>query len=171
VPGGIGGAKVDEGEPALPKMTAQERRARIDVLAEENAYRRLHEMENPQNGEHFLEKHGAQTTLQSQFERAMTGRNPTTGVIETYIGGSKDGEPKIPSAATHFLSHRDQLNAIYRSKLILRQTDLQTSRRPMDMGKIVGEGYTKEGVYGQQRNAVVILRANGDTITSYTDFD
>ncbi|MFJ5239837.1 type IV secretion protein Rhs, partial [Pseudomonas neuropathica] len=171
VPGGIGGAKVDKGEPALPKMTAQERRARIDVLAEENAYRRLHEMENPQNGEHFLEKHGAQTTLQSQFERAMTGRNPTTGVIETYIGGSKDGEPKIPSAATHFLSHRDQLNAIYRAKLILRQTDLQTSRRPMDMGKIVGEGYTKEGVYGQQKNAVVILRANGDTITSYTDFD
>ncbi|MBH3446472.1 RHS domain-containing protein, partial [Pseudomonas moraviensis] len=171
VPGGIGGAKVDDGEPALPKMTAQERRARIDELAEENAYRRLHEMENPQNGEHFLEKHGAQTTLRSQFERIMTGKNPTTGVIETYTGGSHHGEPKIPSAATHFFSHRDQLNAIYRAKLIFRQTNLQTSRRPMDMGKIIGEGYTRDGIYGQQRKAVVILRANGDTVTSYADFE
>ncbi|VVN66436.1 hypothetical protein PS718_00126 [Pseudomonas fluorescens] len=171
MPGGIDGAKVDDGEPALPKMTAEQRRERIDELAEENAYRRLHEMENPQNGEHFLEKHGAQTTLQSQFERITSGKNPTTGVVETYIGGSKDGEPKIPSAATHFLSHRDQLNAIYRAKLILRQTNLQISKRPMDMGKIIGEGYTKDGVYGQQTKAVVILKANGGTVTSYADFD
>ncbi|MGN4049999.1 RHS repeat-associated core domain-containing protein [Pseudomonas sp. SM4] len=171
VPGGSGGAKVNEGEPALPKMTAQERRMRIDELAEENAYRRLHEMEDPQNGEHFLEKHGAQTTLQSQFERITSGKNPTTGVLEIYIGGPKNGQPKIPSAATHFFSHRDQLNAIYRAKLILRQTNLQISKRPMDMGKIIGEGYTKHGVYGQQRRAVVILKANGGTVTSYADFD
>jgi hypothetical protein len=128
-------------------------------------------MENPQNGEHFLEKHGAKTTLQSQFERISSGKNPTTGVVETYLGGSKNGEPKIPSAATHFLSHRDQLNAIYRAKLILRQTNLQISRRPMDMGKIIGEGYTKEGVYGRQRKAVVILKENGSTVTSYADFE
>ncbi|MFJ4250282.1 RHS repeat-associated core domain-containing protein [Pseudomonas sp. NPDC089741] len=166
-----GRAVVDEGAPPLPKMTAQERRGRIDDLAEENAYRRLHEMENPQIGEHFLEKHGAQTTIQSQFERISSAKNPTTGVVETYIGGSKDGEPKIPSAATHFLSHRDQLNAIYRAKLILRQTNLQISKRPMDMGKIIGEGYTKDGVYGQQRKAVVIHKANGSTVTSYADFD
>jgi RHS repeat-associated protein len=167
---GAGSAIADEGSPPVPKMTVQERRDRIDELAEENAYRRLHEMENPQNGEHFLEKHGAQTTLQSQFERISSAKNPTTGVVEKYIGGSKDGELKIPSAATHFLSHRDQLNAIYRAKLILRQTNLQTSRRPMDMGSIIGEGYTKEGVYGQQRKAVVILKANGRTVTSYADF-
>ncbi|WP_414893969.1 RHS repeat domain-containing protein, partial [Pseudomonas sp. IT-232MI5] len=170
-PGGIGGAKVEEGEPALPKMTAQERRARIDELAEENAYRRLGEMERSTQGAHFLEKHGAQTTLRSQFERIMTGKNPTTGIVETYYGGPNHGAPKIPSAATHFLSHRDQLNAIYRAKLILRRTDLQTSRRPMDMGKIIGEGYTRDGIYGQQKKAVVILRANGDTVTSYADFD
>ena len=41
----------------------------------------------------------------------------------------------------------------------------------MDMGKIIGEGYTRDGIYGQQRKAVVILRANGDTVTSYADFE
>ncbi|VEF10077.1 Rhs family protein [Pseudomonas fluorescens] len=162
---------VDEGAPPLPKMTAQERRARIDEVAEENAHRRLDEMERATQGAHFLEKHGAQTTLRSQFERIMSGKNPTTGIIEIYNGGPNHGQPKIPSAATHFLSHRDQLNAIYRAKLILRRTDLQTSRRPMDMGKIIGEGYTKDGIYGQQRKAVVILKANGNTVTSYADFD
>nr|WP_264082151.1 RHS repeat-associated core domain-containing protein [Pseudomonas hamedanensis] len=167
-----GRVAVEEGAPPLPKMTAQERRVNIDELGEENAYRRLHEMEDPNNGEHFLEKHGAQTTLNSQFERSTTARNPTTGCIENYSGGRRNGQPMIPSAATHFLSHRDQLNAIYRAQLILRYTDLQTSRRPMDMGKTVGEGYRRGGFeYGTQTKAVVILEPNARVKTSYTDFD
>ncbi|MFW6750870.1 RHS repeat-associated core domain-containing protein [Pseudomonas glycinae] len=172
VPDGVGGSVVDEGEPALPKMTAQERRARIDELAEENAYRRLHDMEDPTNGEHFLEKHGAQTTLNSQFERVTSAKNPTTGIVEVYSSGKKKGQPMIPSAATHFLSHRDQLNAIYRAQLILRYTNLQISKRPIDMGKVIGEGYKKGSLeYGRQTKAVVILDANGRVKTAYTDFD
>ncbi|XHF32748.1 DUF6531 domain-containing protein [Pseudomonas chlororaphis] len=166
------GSVVNEGEPPLPKMTAQERRARIDELAEENAYRRLYEMEDADNGEHFLEKHGAQTTLGSQLERLNSGRNPTTGEIERYIGGSKDGEPKIPSAATHFLSHRDQLNAIYRAQLIFKYTNLQVSKRPIDMGKIIGEGHKKGSLeYGRQSRAVVILTPQQRVRTAYADFD
>ncbi|MGP6433418.1 RHS repeat domain-containing protein, partial [Pseudomonas paraglycinae] len=172
VPGDVSGVKVHEGEPALPKMTAQERRARIDALAEENAYRRLHDMEDPTNGEHFLEKHGAQTTLNSQFERVTSAKNPTTGIVEVYSSGKKKGQPMIPSAATHFLSHRDQLNAIYRAQLILRYTNRQISKRPIDMGKVIGEGYKKGSLdYGRQTKAVVILDASGRVKTAYTDFD
>ncbi|WP_438301107.1 RHS repeat-associated core domain-containing protein [Pseudomonas sp. NMS19W] len=163
---------VEEGAPPLPKMTARERRARIDEVAEENAHRRLHAMEDPTNGEHFLEKHGAQTTLNSQFERITSAKNPTTGVVEIYSDGRRRGQPMIPSAATHFLSHRDQLNAIYRAQLILRYTNLQISKRPIEMGKVIGEGYKRGSLeYGRQTKAVVILNANGRVKTAYTDFD
>lgn len=118
-----------------------------------------------------MEKHGAQTTRGSQLERVRSGKNPTTGEIERYIGGNKDGEPKIPTAATRYLSHRDQLNAIYRARLILRRTNLETSREPMNMGKIIGEGYKKNSFeYGKQSKAIVILDINGNPITAYTEF-
>jgi RHS repeat-associated protein len=77
---------VDEGEPALP-MTAEQRRARIDALAEANAYRHLDEMEQSIDGAHFLQKHGAQTTADAQLERVTTGRNPGTGEIEVHTRG------------------------------------------------------------------------------------
>ncbi|UIN52871.1 RHS repeat-associated core domain-containing protein [Pseudomonas kribbensis] len=171
VPDGVGGSVVDKGEPQLPKMTAQERRAKIDELAEANAYRRLDEMEKATRDAHSLEKHGKQTTLASQQERSMTGRNPTTGVIEVYTNGRRAGQPKIPSAATHFFSYRDQLNAIHRVQLIFRRNGQMASKEPMNMGKVVGEGYKRGGViYGQQTHAVVILDRAGMPITSYTEF-
>ncbi|MHC8289344.1 RHS repeat-associated core domain-containing protein [Pseudomonas sp. XS1P51] len=171
-PDDVSGVKVDEGEPQLPKMTAEQRRERIDELAEANAFRELERIEKATPGGHFLEKHGAQTTLQSQLERVASAKNPTTGIVETYTSGKKIGQPKIPSAATHFLSHRDQLNAIHRAQLIFRQTDLQTSQRPFDMGKKVGEGYKRGSLeYGEQTKAVVILDKFGRPKTAYTDFD
>ncbi len=78
---------VDEGEPRLP-MTA-EQRAQEHELAEAKAYKELREMEGSIDGAHFLEKHGAQTTLQSQMERLQSGKNPTTGEIERYTKGKK----------------------------------------------------------------------------------
>jgi RHS repeat-associated protein len=171
VPGDTTGARVDEGEPALPKMTAEQRRARIDELAEANAYRRLDEMEKATPGAHFLEKHGKQTSLSSQRERVMTGRNPTTGIIERYTNGRRTGQPKIPSAATRFISYRDQLNAIHRAQLIFRRNGLAASKEPMNMGKQIGEGYKRSGVvYGKQTNAIVILDNAGAPITTYADF-
>ncbi|OPB10501.1 rhs family protein [Pseudomonas fluorescens] len=162
---------VDHGESALPQLTRAERQTRIDELAEANAYRRLEEIEQVISRAHFLEKHGAQTTRQSQLERVQTAKNPTTGEIERYVGGRRAGQLKIPSAATRYLSHRDQLNAIYRAKLIFRRTNLETSREPMDMGKIIGEGYKKDTLeYGKQRKAIVILDTYGNPITAYTEF-
>ncbi|NVZ97937.1 RHS domain-containing protein, partial [Pseudomonas sp. D6002] len=164
-------ATVNEGQPAAPRLTQAERRARIDELGEANAYRRLDELEQATPGAHFLEKHGAQTTLASQLERVMTAKNPTTGIVEVHDRGRRAGQPRPPSAATHFLSHRDQLNAIYRAQLILKHTNIGTSREPMDMGKVIGEGYKRDGFeYGQQRKAVVILDTNGNPKTAYADF-
>ncbi|TBN31115.1 RHS repeat-associated core domain-containing protein, partial [Pseudomonas sp. BGI-2] len=166
------GVRVDEGETPLPKMAAEQRRARIDELSESVFYRRLKEMEESIDGAHFQQKHGAQTTLQSQFDRVKEGRNPTTGEIERYEKGKKKGEPVIPSAATRFLSHRDQFNAIQRAQLIFRQSGIDASRQPIDMGKKIGEGFKREGLqYGEQTRAVVILDKNGKAKTSYTEFD
>ncbi|CRM74084.1 Cell wall-associated polypeptide CWBP200 [Pseudomonas sp. 58 R 12] len=161
---------VNDGEPALPQITRADRQARIDELAEANAYRRLEELERATPGAHFLEKHGAQTTLESQLERMNTARNPTTGIIERYTSGPNTGEPKYPPAATHYLSHRDQLNSIYRAQLIFRRNGLAASLKPMDMGKIIGEGYSSDGMeYSQQRKARVILNNQGAPKTAYTE--
>uniref|UniRef100_UPI00332B8827 RHS repeat-associated core domain-containing protein n=1 Tax=Pseudomonas sp. HY7a-MNA-CIBAN-0227 TaxID=3140474 RepID=UPI00332B8827 len=162
---------VNHAEPAVPQLSRAERQARIDELAEGNAYRRLNEIEQAHPKAHFLEKHGAQTTLESQLERIMTAKNPTTGKIERHIYGKKAGQPKIPTAATRYLSHRDQLNAIYRAQLIFRRTNIETSREPMEMGKIIGEGYeSKDLKYGKQKKAKVILDTQGNPITAYTEF-
>ncbi len=172
VPGDATGARVDEGEPALPKMTVEQRRARIDELSESVFYRRLKEMEESIDGAHFQQKHGAQTTLQSQLDRVKEGKNPTTGEIERYEKGKKKGEPVIPSAATRFLSHRDQFNAIQRAQLIFRQSGIDASRQPIEMGKKIGEGFKREGLqYGEQTRAIVILGKDGKAKTSYTEFD
>jgi hypothetical protein len=123
-------------------------------------------------GAHFLEKHGAQTSLISQLERVETARNPTTGEIETFDRGRNAGQPRPPSAATHFLSHRDQFNAIERAILIFKLNGRAQSPKPMDMGKIVGEGYKREGlIYGKQSKAVVHLNRDGKPITAYTEFE
>ncbi len=173
VPGGIDGAKVDEGEPALPKMTAQERRARIDELAENIAFEELNNMEKSIKKAHFLQKHGAQTTLVSQLDRLQYGKNPTTGQIDMRTNRkTKLKEPSIPRAATKFMSHRDQLNAINRAKLIFRRTgSLPLSMLPVEVGRKVGEGYRgKRLEYIEPTKTVVILDANGDPITAYAEY-
>ncbi|WP_339468679.1 RHS repeat domain-containing protein, partial [Pseudomonas sp. EL_65y_Pfl1_R83] len=163
---------VDHGEPALPQLTHAERQVRINELAESNIHRRLSELETSIPGAHFLEKHGAQTSLESQFVRVTTARNPTTGEIETFDRGRRAGTPRPPSAATHFLSHRDQFNAIERATLILKLNGRAEAQKPINMGKIIGEGYKRDGLeYGKQTKAVVYFNEDGKPITAYTEFD
>ncbi|WP_338567515.1 RHS repeat-associated core domain-containing protein [Pseudomonas canadensis] len=163
---------VNDGEPALPQLTSAKRQARIDELAESNIHRRLSELETSIPGAHFLEKHGAQTSLESQLERITTARNPTTGEIETFDRGRRAGTPRPPSAATHFLSHRDQFNAIERAILIFKLNGRAQTSGPMDMGKVIGEGYKRDGFeYGKQTKAIVHLDRDGKPITAYTEFD
>ncbi|MFP5391685.1 MAG: PAAR domain-containing protein [Gammaproteobacteria bacterium] len=159
--------KVSPGEALRTKyanMTREQRAARMEELAEANAHRRLQEMESSIPHAHFVQKHGAQTTLASQLERAQFGKNPSTGVVETY----PNGNPKIPSSATRFMSHRDQLNAINRAEHIYRTTGDQTlAERPIRFDYVVGEGYKKVTLaYGRSYSAQVWFR-NGQVTTAF----
>ncbi|WMV72369.1 RHS repeat-associated core domain-containing protein [Xenorhabdus griffiniae] len=138
-------------------LTREQRQARINELAEANALRRLQEMESMNPRSHFLERHGAQTSLESQLGRATNGANPTTGV-----------QQRTPMAATRFDSHRDQLNAIQRAQTIQRQSGGVVTKATIPYGRRIGEGYSKTGpTYGTSSTATVILTPNGQTITAY----
>lgn len=138
-------------------LTREQRQARINELAEANALRRLQEMESMNPRSHFLERHGAQTSLESQLGRATNGANPTTGV-----------QQRTPMAATRFDSHRDQLNAIQRAQTIQRQSGGAVTKATIPYGRRIGEGYSKTGpTYGTSSTATVILTPNGQTITAY----
>ncbi|MEJ2612279.1 MAG: hypothetical protein P8179_19990, partial [Candidatus Thiodiazotropha sp.] len=109
-------------------LSSSERSALLQAKAEANAYRRLSELEDSIPGAHFLEKHGAQTNLQSQLDRVQFGVNPKTKIIETW----PNGNTKYPSSVTRFLSHRDQLNTIQRTQHIYKTTGNQAlAERPM----------------------------------------
>ncbi len=60
-------------------LSPSERTARMNILAEDNAYRILLQMENSMPRSHFVERHGAQTTLQAQFNRVEPGNKPNHG--------------------------------------------------------------------------------------------
>jgi len=71
---------VEEGAPPLPKMTAQERRARIDEVAEENAKRRVSEYEELYDM-HTVKKHSSEIPDRALKQRAINGADPHTGVV------------------------------------------------------------------------------------------
>ncbi|MDX9673655.1 MULTISPECIES: RHS repeat-associated core domain-containing protein [unclassified Pseudomonas] len=76
VPGDVSGVKVHEGEPALPKMTAQERRARIDTLAEANAKREVLKLEKKYKM-HTVAKHNPEISDKALKQRSIDGSHPT----------------------------------------------------------------------------------------------
>jgi hypothetical protein len=79
VPGDVSGVKVHEGEPALPKMTAQERRARIETLAEANAKREVLKLEKKYKM-HTVAKHNPEISDKALKQRSIDGSHPTPKV-------------------------------------------------------------------------------------------
>jgi len=138
-------------------LSSAERRVILEGKLEANAMRRLEEMQLSTSGAHFVERHGSQLSLTSQYDRAALGINPTTGVVE-----------RIPSAATRFFSARDQLNTISRAEQIFANTGSRTlARQPYEFGRVAGEGYNKSLVYGTQNSARAVLNAQGKAITAF----
>ncbi|WP_217492523.1 hypothetical protein, partial [Paenibacillus sp. KS1] len=146
-------------------LSPNERSARLQQLAEENAHRILQDLENSIARAHFVERHGAQTTLQSQYDRAAQGINPTTGVVDT----DRRGIPRIPTAATKFLSHRDQVNMIQRAQQILDNAgDPLKAQEPIIFDHIIGSGYQRGTLdYGTSRSGQVFFNRNNQPITSF----
>ncbi|MDA8520947.1 hypothetical protein [Acidovorax sp. NCPPB 4044] len=98
------------------------------------------------------------------MDRAQFGKNPTTGIFETY----PNGNPKIPSSATRFITNRDQLNTINRAENIFNATgDVTLAERPITFDYLIGEGYKKTSLaYGQSYSAQVWFR-NGSPVTAF----
>ncbi|WP_448110221.1 RHS repeat-associated core domain-containing protein [Pseudomonas lini] len=118
------GAKVDEGEPPLPKLTGDQRRARIDELAEANAKRRVIEFEK-MYGMHTVAKHNPEIPDKALKQRSIDGSHPTKkGVREDVNSSSQfsswllqfhainDAVSRMsrkPPAPTGFTSKRDPI--------------------------------------------------------------
>ncbi len=82
-----GGVVVEEGAPSLPKMTAQERRARLDEVAEENAKRRVHEYEDLYDM-HTVKKHSSEIPDRALKQRGINGADPHTGIVPLRARGN-----------------------------------------------------------------------------------
>jgi RHS repeat-associated protein len=135
VPGGIGGAKVDEGEPALPKMTAPERRARVDELAEENAKRRVSEYEKIYDM-HTVKKHSSEISDPALKQRAINGADPHTGEVPKGAKGN-------PSSQFH--SWRMHLGALNKAMTkdkngLIRHTGMDQKKNPIVRLELPGAG-------------------------------
>ncbi|MHC8409187.1 RHS repeat-associated core domain-containing protein [Pseudomonas sp. Hz4] len=94
------GVKVDKGEPELPKLTGEQRRVRIDELAEANAKRRVIEFEK-KYGMHTVAKHNPEIPDKALKQRSIDGSHPT-----------KKGKKEPIRPSSQFKSWLLQFNAI-----------------------------------------------------------
>ncbi|UVM33558.1 RHS repeat protein [Pseudomonas sp. B21-019] len=94
------GVRVDEGEPQLPKLTGEQRRARIDELAEANAKRRVLEWEDDYDM-HTVAKHNPEIPHAPLKQRSIDGSHPT-----------KKGKKERINPSSQFKSWLLQMNAI-----------------------------------------------------------
>ncbi len=121
-------------------------------LAERNALYQLSQMEKSISGAHFLSRHGAQTTLAQQLERATTGLTP-----EGVAGKASD--------ASRFLSHQVELQAVKKAEFIFQQTGKTSFSFSME--KTIGEGYLRKGTSVVQTTNVQAVFRNGKLYTMY----
>ena len=101
---------------------------------------KLAEMESL-SGSHFLSRHGSQTSLSSQYQRATTGLTPD-GLVLTEVN------------ATRFFSDDIQLAAVNIAKSEFAATGKTTFKFQMKMP--VGEGYLKGGGAGSYRTTTEV---------------
>jgi hypothetical protein len=108
-------------------------------------------------GGHTFSRHGAQTTLTDQRERAVSGRSP-------------DGSTSTPANSTRFLTNEDHLNAYRVAIRRYRAAGLPKNFNcTFTMPKEIGEGYFKGGVKFAKTNKVRVWFSNGRITTMYPD--
>jgi len=132
-----------EGAPAIFKIGKEAFAARELAIAEGEV-----------SGAHFFSRHGAQTTLQQQLQRATTGMTP-------------DGVAGRAVASSRFLSNQLQLEA-YKAAKAAYTPSMAGSGTVIDMGKTIGEGYLKGGGAVQTSTSVqVYFNNSGEIITMF----
>ncbi|ANI58005.1 RHS repeat-associated core domain-containing protein [Pseudomonas sp. GR 6-02] len=129
------GARVDEGEPQLPKLTGEQRRARIDELAEANAKRRVEEMEAKYDM-HTVKKHSSEISDQALNQRAVNGADPHTGEVP------KGARGNLSSQFRNWRMHLGALNkAMTREALGLSpHTGKDQNKNPIVRMELPGAG-------------------------------
>jgi hypothetical protein len=126
---------VDEGEPALPKLTGDQRRARIDELAEANAKGRVMAMEDKYDM-HTVKKHSSEISDTALKQRAINGADPNTGRIPNGARGN------LSSQFSNWRVHFNALNkALTRERLGLSpHTGTDHNRDPIVRMELPGAG-------------------------------
>ncbi|MCF5195727.1 type IV secretion protein Rhs, partial [Pseudomonas sp. PA-6-1H] len=71
-------AKIDERQPAVPQISREQRRERIEDLTEANAKRRIFEYEAKYDM-HMIGKHGPEVKDSKVSQRSVDGKDPITG--------------------------------------------------------------------------------------------
>ncbi|WP_336916788.1 hypothetical protein, partial [Acinetobacter modestus] len=144
-------------------ISIEDRRAIINDRLESIAAQRLDSLEQSIPNAHFKGRHGAQTTLQQQYERAVNGIDPVTQQPRY----RRDGNLATPNS-TRFLSHRDQINAIERATAIYKRTGSKVlAESPIRFGSQAGEGYYGgSGVYDTSLTVQVWFR-NAQPVTAF----
>ncbi|AVR97162.1 PAAR domain-containing protein [Pseudoduganella armeniaca] len=145
-------------------LSEQERRALINSRLEDIAAARLSSLEQSIPGAHFQGKHGAQTTLVQQYNRAVHGIDPITGQPRY----NRSGNLMTPNS-TRFLSNRDQINAIERaSRIYARTGEKMFAEEPIRFNAVAGEGYYGgTGAYDTAFSAQVWFNRNAEPITAF----
>ncbi|GAA6152197.1 hypothetical protein NBRC116587_16160 [Pseudoteredinibacter isoporae] len=145
-------------------LSSSERRAVINERLEGYAANRLDALEQSIPGAHFKGRHGAQTTLSDQFERAVNGIDPVTQQARYRRNGNL-----VTPNSTRFLSHRDQYNAIQRATTIYQNTGSKVlAERPIIFRSQAGEGfYGGTGAYDTSFSAQVWFNRNAEPITAF----
>jgi hypothetical protein len=150
---GIADEFLDIGDYMTKASSRTIRQAKLVNMLEENAARQLAKLESESvEGAHFFARHGAQTTLEQQKIRSMTGMTP-----DRFI--------KSPVDAGRFLTNQSQLRAIARADAIFKQTGERILK--FDLGEIIGEGFLKGGVVYKKTSKVQAIYKNGKLFTIY----
>jgi hypothetical protein len=148
-------------------LSREDRLARIDELTENIANKRLMDLEQSIQTQgvnaHFVGKHGSNTTISQQYNRAVHGIDPITGTRQVNNAGNT-----IYNDSTRFFSAKDQINSIERAMNIYRRTvDINLAQAPIRYNSIIGEGYKRiTGDYGTSRSVQTYFR-NGLPVTNF----
>ena len=113
------------------------------------------------NSGHAFSRHGADTTLEEQYIRAVTGLTP-------------DGVQEFRRfSSSRFLSNEDQLDAINQARSLFEQAQasgLSTVEFNIPFRRTIGEGFNRFGTsYQQTSYARVVFNEDGTVLTAFPE--
>ncbi|WP_431978618.1 RHS repeat domain-containing protein [Pseudomonas fungipugnans] len=169
-PDEVGGAVVDEGAPALPKLTGEQRRARIETLKDEVAKRWVERFEDKYPGMHSIGKHGAAVPDAVIRQRAIDGTDPITK--KKAKKGNLSSQYKSWSLHMHTLN--GDMTRVVRGMAQFTGTDVNGYPIVRRDNENVGRGYKPNKKDSQKPNLLELMHgsetkfSNGENPVPFT---